>query len=186
MVGITSLWLPILLSAVVVFAASWVIHVFLPYHRTDFRQIPAEDQVMESLRRTPIPPGDYIIPHASSPAQMKDPEFIAKRTKGPIAFMTVMKGGPPTMGAELGQWFVYCLVISVFAAYIAGRALGPGSEYAAVFRFVGVSAFLGYAAALWQNSIWFKRGWGFTVKSTFDGLVYALLTAGIFGWLWPN
>jgi hypothetical protein len=186
MVGITALWLPVLLSAVVVFLASWIIHAFLPYHRTDFRQVPAEDQVMEALRRTPIPPGDYIIPHARTMQEMKSPEFIAKRTKGPIAFMTVIKGGPPTMSAELTQWFVYCLAISVFAAYVAGRALGPGSEYPAVFRFVGVTAFLGYAGALWQNSIWYKRSWGFTVKSTFDGLIYALLTAGIFGWLWPN
>lgn len=186
MVGITSLWLPILLSAVVVFVASWIIHAVLPYHRTDFRQVPAEDQVMEALRRTAIPPGDYVIPYAGSMQRMKDPDFIAKRTRGPVAIMTVMKGGPPTMSAELAQWFVYCAVISLFAAYVAGRALGRGSEYLAVFRFVGVSAFLGYAGALWQDSIWFKRNWGFTLKSTFDGLVYALLAAGIFGWLWPR
>jgi hypothetical protein len=184
MVGITALWLPILVSAVVVFLASWVIHVLLPYHRNDFRQVPAEDQVMDALR--PIPPGDYVLPHARGMQEMKNPEFIAKRTRGPIAVLTVVKGGPMTMAPELSQWFVYCLVITVFAAYVAGRALGPGSEYLSVFRFVGVSAFLGYAGALAQNSIWFKRGWGFTLKSTFDGLVYALLTAGILGWLWPN
>ena len=53
------------------------------------------------------------------------------------------------------------------------------------FRFVGCTAFIGYAVALWQNSIWFKRKWSTTAKNTFDGLVYALLTAGTFGWLWP-
>jgi hypothetical protein len=186
MVGLTSLWLPIVLSAVVVFVASWIVHVVLRYHRNDFAQVPAEDQVMEALRRTPIPPGDYVMPHARGMEDMKNPEFIAKRTKGPIAVMTFIKPGPMTMAPELTQWFVYSLVITIFAAYIAGRALGPGSEYLAVFRFVGVSAFLGYAGGLWPNSIWFKRSWAFTLKSTFDGLLYALLTAGIFGWLWPR
>jgi hypothetical protein len=34
-------------------------------------------------------------------------------------------------------------------------------------------------------SIWYHRSWGTTLRYTVDGLVYALLTAGIFGWLWP-
>lgn len=71
-------------------------------------------------------------------------------------------------------------------AYIAGRALGSGANYLAVFRFAGASAFMGYSLALLQNSIWYNRNWGATVKSVFDGLVYGLLTAGTFGWLWPR
>jgi hypothetical protein len=76
-------------------------------------------------------------------------------------------------------------VISVFAAYIAGRAVPAGGEYLEVFRFAGTTAFIGYTAALWQVSIWYKRRWSTTLKSTFDGLIFALLTAGVFGWLWP-
>lgn len=41
------------------------------------------------------------------------------------------------------------------------------------------------ALALLQNSIWYKRKWSSTLKSMADGLVYALVTAGTFGWLWP-
>ncbi|MBW2258413.1 MAG: hypothetical protein JRI25_27990 [Deltaproteobacteria bacterium] len=76
-------------------------------------------------------------------------------------------------------------LLGIFAAYVAGRALEPGAHYLAVFRFAGCMAFVGYALALWQNSIWYKRAWSTTLKSSFDGLVYALLTAGTFGWLWP-
>jgi hypothetical protein len=54
-----------------------------------------------------------------------------------------------------------------------------------VFRVVGTTAFMGYALGLWQMSIWYKRSAVTTLKSTFDGLVYACLTAGAFGWLWP-
>ena len=49
-----------------------------------------------------------------------------------------------------------------------------------------MTAFLGYSLALWQNTIWFKRALATTVKSTIDGLVYGLVTAGVFASLWPR
>jgi hypothetical protein len=186
MVGLMSLWLPILLSAVFVFVVSSIIHMFLGYHSNDFGKVPSEDQVMDALRPFNIPPGDYVVPCAGSSKNMKSPEFVEKVNRGPVAFITVFPTGMPKMGASLAQWFVYCAVVSLFAAYIASRALDPGAHYLAVFRFVGAAAFLGYAVALWQNSIWYKRKWSTTLKSTFDGLVYALFTAGTFGWLWPS
>ena len=186
MVSLMSLWLPILLSAVLVFVVSSLIHMVLKYHRTDFGKVPNEDQVMDALRPFGIAPGDYVIPHAGSMKAMKTPEFIEKMTKGPAAFLTVVENGPPAMGKSLVQWFVYSLVVGVFAAYVAGRALDPGADYLPVFRYVGTVAFTGYALALLQNSIWYKRNWTATLKSVFDGLLYALVTAGTFGWLWPG
>jgi hypothetical protein len=54
-----------------------------------------------------------------------------------------------------------------------------------VFRFAGATAFVGYGLALWQHSIWYKLAWSTTLKSNVDSLIYALLTGGAFGWLWP-
>ena len=141
---------------------------------------------MESLRKFNIPPGDYVIPCAGSAEAMRSEEFKEKATKGPVAFMTVIESGMPKMGSSLVLWFLYSVVVGIFAAYIAGRALSPESHYTAVFRFAGATAFVGYALALLQNSIWYKRNWGSTLKSMFDGLIYALITAGVFGWLWPR
>ncbi len=186
MVSIMSLWIPILLSAVFVLIVSTVIHMFLPYHHNDFVKVPAEDQVMGELGKVGIPPGDYVIPHAGSIEAMRSPEYIDKMKKGPVVFMTVIKSGNQGMGGSLALWFVYSLVVSIFAAYIAGRALGPGAPFPAVFRFAGCVAFTGHALALLQNSIWYKRKWCSTFKSMFDGLIYALVTAGTFGWLWPT
>ena len=185
MVPLVSLWLPILLSAVIVFVASFLLHMVLRYHNSDFSAVPAEDQVASALRSAGVAPGDYMIPHGGGPEAMKDPAFVEKMKRGPVAVMTVLPSGPPTMGAELAQWFVYCVVISIFAGYVAGRALDPGATYLDVFRFAGTTAFAGYALALWQDRIWFKRKLSTTLKQTFDGLIYALLTAGVFGWLWP-
>ena len=186
MVPLTSLVVPILLSAVIVFVASSIIHMVLPYHRNDLRKLPKEDEVMVALRGLDIPPGDYVMPCAGSMGGMKQPEFQDKMKKGPVAFMTFIPSGPPSMGRSLFLWFLYSVLVSVFAAYIAGRALPPGAYYLAVFRFVGATAFMGYSLALLQNSIWYKRNWGMTLRSMFDGLVYGLLTAGTFGWLWPR
>lgn len=185
MVQIAALWLPILLSAVIVFVASSIIHMMLPYHRTDFGTIPDEGRVTEELRKFNLPPGDYLMPRAGSMKEMGSPEFIKKMKKGPVLLMTVMKSGPPSMTGNLVMWFVYLIVVGVFAAYIAGRALGPGAHYLAVFRFAGCTAFVGYSLALWQDVIWYKRSWRTVLKSTLDGFLYGLLTGGTFGWLWP-
>ena len=186
MVGIIELWLPILLSAVIVFVVSSLIHMLLPWHKSDYRKVPDEDKVRDALRPLAIPPGDYMIPRPSSSQEMRSPDFAEKMKKGPVVVMTVMPSGPVRMGKNLVQWFLYAVVVGVFAAYVAGRALPHGAEYLHVFRFAGVTAFVGYALALWQMSIWYHRSWLTTFKSTVDGLIYALLTAGTFGWLWPG
>jgi hypothetical protein len=185
MVSLSSLWLPILLAAVVVFLASSIAHMLLPWHRKDFRGAPNEEALRTALRSIDLPPGDYMVPHGGGPEAMKSPEFQKKMQEGPVVLMTVLPPGPGDMGTSLIQWFVYCVVVSVFAAYLASRAVAPGGDYLQVFRFAGTAAFLGYSLALWQGSIWFKRSWGTTFRSTVDGLAYALITAGIFGWLWP-
>ena len=186
MTSIPSLWLPILLSSVLVFLASWLLHMFLPHHRSDFGRVPAEDEVQDALRRYNIPPGDYMIPCAGSPEGMRNPEFLAKFKKGPVVMMTVSAPGSVNMGASLGQWFVYLLVVGALTAYVTGRAVPAGSSYLQVFRFAGCTAFIAYSVALWQDSIWYKRKWSTTIKNTLDGLLYGLLTAGVFGWLWPK
>jgi len=186
MVPILALWLPILVSAVFVFVASSLLHMVLPFHKSDYGKVDREDDVMEAMRKAGVKPGDYLMPNPSSPSAMKDPAFIEKYTKGPVVMMTIMPSGPPAMGGQLAQWFLYCVVVGVFAAYIAGRALPPGSHYLSVFRFAGATAFIAYSLGIWQNSIWYKKQWSTTIKSTIDGLIYGMLTGGCFGWLWPR
>ena len=185
MVSLTSLWLPILLSAVVVFVASAVINMALTYHRTDFKQLPSEGEIMDALRRFNIPPGDYVMPFCASPADMKQPEFQEKFKRGPLMIATVWKADTMAIGAQLGQWFVFTVVVSLFAGYVSSRALGPGAEYLTVSQMASTTAFLGYAMSHWSHVIWYKRSASAALKATFDGIVYGLLTGGVFGWLWP-
>lgn len=186
MTELQALWLPILLSSVFVFVVSSIIHMALPWHKNDYPKIPNEEKVMDALRPLAIPPGDYMVPRAGSMQAMKTPEFAEKLNKGPVMIVTVMPNGMMSMGRNLILWFIYSGVVSIFAAYIAGRALPVGAAYLHVFRFAGATAFIGYSLALWQLSIWYRRAWSTTIKSTVDGLIYALVTAGTFGWLWPR
>jgi hypothetical protein len=186
MVTLASLWLPILLAAVAVFIVSSLVHMVLTYHQTDVRAVPNEDEVMAALRPFQIPPGDYVLPRPATAQAMKSQEFQDKLKVGPVVFMTVLPNGPMAMGVQLGQWFVYCVVVGIFAGYLASRTVPPGTEYLQVFRITGTVAFAGYALALLQNSIWYMRNWVATFKSVVDGLLYSLVTAGFFGWLWPS
>jgi hypothetical protein len=185
MVSLAALWLPILVAAVLVFIASSLIHMVLGYHAADYGRLPSEDKVMDALRPFNIAPGDYVTPCPTSPASMRDPEFIAKRRQGPVFMMTMFPSGDIAMGAQLAQWFVFALVVGLFAGYVASRALPVGAPYMEVFQITSTVAFIGYGLALWEISIWYRRKWATTLRSNVDALVYALLTGGAFGWLWP-
>jgi len=186
MVPITALWLPILLSAVIVFVASSILHMVIPYHKSDYRKLTEEGKVMDTLRAAGVTPGrTYHFPYTTH-KEMKSPEAVEKFKRGPIGLLTVIPSGAPAMGKYLGQWFVYCVVVGIFVACLAGRMLAPGTRYPTVFHVAGIAAFLAYGFAQVQDSIWKGQTWGVTAKHVFDGLIYALLTAGTFGWLWPK
>jgi hypothetical protein len=115
MTGLSALWLPMLVSAILVFFASSVMHMLLPWHKTDYAKVPNEDGVLDALRPFAIAPGDYMLPRPAGPDDMKSEAFQAKVKAGPVMVITVP-----------------------------------------------------------------------TIKANVDGLIYAMLTAGVFGWLWPR
>lgn len=186
MVPFMDLWLPIVLSAVFVFVVSSVIHMALPIHKGDWAKLAAEDRLLEELRAHAIPPGTYSFPACSSMKELGSPEMIEKRKRGPVGFLTVLPSGAPNMASNLVQWFVFSLVVGLFAAYIGGLALGPGVPGKDVLQVTSAVAFAGYALANASDSIWKGVPWRITLKFFFDGLVYALVTGATFAWLWPS
>ena len=186
MVPITALWLPILLSAVIVFVASSILHMVLPFHRSDYRKLPDEGKVTDALRAVGVIPGPvYSFPHCTH-KDMKSPEIVEKFKRGPVGLLTVFPSGPPALPKFLGLWFVYCVIVGAVVACVAATTLAPGTRYLEVFHLVGIVAFLAYGLGQIQDAIWKGQTWGVTFKHVVDGLIYALLTAGTFGWLWPK
>lgn len=186
MASLLSLWLPIVVAAVAVFIASSIIHMALPWHKGDMLKVPREDEVRDALGKLAIPPGDYGVPHADSMKEGSTPEFAAKLTQGPVMFMSVAKNGMPSMARSFVLWFLYLIVVSKLTAFVATLALPVGAAFMPVFRFTAAVAFAGYSLALLQRPIWYGGSWWATIKSMIDGLLYGLLTAAIFGWMWPR
>ena len=186
MTELSALWLPILLGAVFAFIASNIIHMVLPWHKNEYPQLPDEEKARAAIGALNVPPGDYMLPRCKSMKDMGSDEFKEKQRLGPNWIITVLPTGDHGMAAMMIQWFVFLLLVALFAAYIASHALAPGAHYHDVFRFVGATAFMGFSFAQLPQSIWYRRAWGTTFKLMFDGLIYACLVAGTFGWLWPK
>ena len=183
MVSLASLWLPVVLSAVAVFILSALVWMVFPWHRKDFAGLPEESRAREVLRDAA--PGMYVVPHAAERKDYQSAEFKKKTEEGPVGFLVMMPKGDPSMSRNLVLWFVWTLVVSFTAAYLASRTLAPGTEYLQVFRVAGTTAWLAYSWAYVQEAVWFGRPWSYVAKQLFDGLLYGLVTAGFFGWLWP-
>lgn len=186
MVSLGSLLLPILVSAVLVFIVSAIIHMVLKYHNKDYTPLPNEDAVRAAIRAGNPKPAQYIVPYCSDMKDMEKPEMKQKYVEGPIAVINLMPSGAPKMGKSLTQWFIFILIVSFFIAYVAAHTIQQGAEYLQVFRVVGAVGFLAYSAGQFPESIWMGKPWAVSIKNAIDGLVYGLVTAGTFGWLWPR
>jgi hypothetical protein len=183
---IHELWLPILVSTVLVFVASNLVWMVLPHHKSDATRLPDEAAALDVLGKQGLKPGLYRFPWAGSMAEMKDPAFVEKLNKGPVALLTVIPNGPFNMGRSLGLWTGYLVVVGACVAYLTGRVLGPGAPYLEVFRVAGTVAFLTYSGAQLPAAIWWGKPLSVAFKEILDGLLYGLVTAGAFGWLWPR
>lgn len=187
---IAQLWLPIVLSAAIVFIASSILWMATPLHKKDYLPPPDEEAITRALREHRFAPGKYFIPWCGGEGgkDMKSPEYQAKLKSGPWAQFTVMSA-PPSFGRCLGQWFALQVALAFFIAYAAAAALPTGAgapAYLKVFQVVGAIALLAHAGGAAIESIWHGAAWRRTAVCIFDGVVYALLTAGTFAWLWPR
>jgi len=180
------LWLPIVASAALIFIVSSVIHMVVQIHKNDYSKLSSETEQLAAMREHGIGPGSYMFPCPSSMKDMGSPEMLEKYKLGPSGYLTVLPPGPPAIGKSLLQWFLYTLLVGVFVAYIADLALVAGAPYMRVFQFTGAAAFMSYGVAPLVESIWKSQAWCTSFKFVFDGLLYALSTAGCFAWLWPE
>ena len=185
-VSLVQLWLPILLSAVCVFAASSLIHMVVKWHASDYNPLSNEDEVRAAIRKGSPTPGQYVLPHCADMKEMGKPEMLQKYTDGPVGFLVIVRSGVPAMGALLAKWFAFTVLVAFVAAYLASRTLAPGTHYLQVFRVVGAVSFLAYGFGAIPNAIWMGKPWSSVAKDLADALIYGLLSAGVFGWLWPR
>jgi hypothetical protein len=180
--NLSSLWLPIILSGVALFFASWAAWMLLPPHKGEWKKLPDEDGVMGALRKFNIPPGQYSFPRACDPQEMKTDDFKRRKEAGPSGFLTIW-GTWPNMGVNMVCTLLFFTIANAVIAYLAGTVIPPGASFMTVFRFVGTAGILTYGTANILNGIWFGRK---MVADIFDGIAYGLITGLIFAVLWPG
>lgn len=186
MASIAQLWLPTLLSAVGVFIASSILHMLLKFwHASDYKQLANEDEVGAAIRKGGVAAGTYSIPYCHM-EDMQKPEIAEKFRQGPVGLLIFRRPGEMKMGPSLAQWFIYCLVVSIFCAYLAASTLPVGTPLVQVFRVVGTIGFMAYAFAAVPMGIWWGQPWKIVSKDVVDGLIYGLVTGALFAWLWPQ
>jgi hypothetical protein len=181
---VMELWKPILLSGLAVFILSAMAWTVLPHHRKEYGRMANEDGIADAIRAGNIAPGLYSIPHAGDMKEMGTPEMKAKMERGPNAFIAIVKSGNRGMGPMMIQSFITNIIIATFIAYIASKALPTGAEYMTVFCLVATATFMAYGLGTIPDSIWFGKPWRSYALNAADSLAYALVTGGIFGWLW--
>jgi hypothetical protein len=181
MVELSSLWLPILISGIALFLASFLVWTVLPHHANDWKALPNEEAFSSAVRNLNLPKGNYCFPHACDNKEMASPEFQAKQKQGPTGTMQLW-GGPPNMGRNMICQFLFFVAVSFCLAYLATLGLRPGATFMDVFRFVGTAGILAYTTATVPSSIWFN--WKLA-PYVIDGVAYGLITGLIFGFFWP-
>jgi hypothetical protein len=186
MVAWSDLLVPTALSAVFIFFASFLVHMVIKWHNPDYKKLANEDEVRAAIKKGAPTPGEYVFPHCKDAKAMQDPAMMQKFVEGPNAMMWIRAAGPVQLGPFLMKWFVYTLVVGFLCAYFARFTLPAGADYMKVFHVVGMAAWLAYSWQAPADSIWKGKPWASTFRYMIDGLVYALVTAGTFGWLWPK
>jgi len=183
MVPLSALWIPILVSAVFVFIASNIMWMALPFwHRSDYGKLPDEKTVLAGLSAAKS--GQYMVPKLDW--NKMTPEEREEMQRGPMALLLLRNPAHFSMGKAMALWFLYPVVVSVFVAYLAGHTLPIGTKYLQVFRVVGTAGVLAYAFRTVPDAIWYGKPWKVVFKELIDGVIYSLLMAGAFGWLWPR
>lgn len=185
MVPLTALWLPILLTGVVVFMVSAMVWMVMPHHKADFARADDEDALMDAVRDSVGGPGMYMFPWAPDSEQTSE-GYRERLLGGPVGILRVRDSQSVLdMKPAMAKSILLHLVVAAFVAYLASITLEQGATYMSVFKVTGVAAFMAHGFIGFQESIWFGLPGKVAFKHALDGLVYALLTGGIFGWLWP-
>jgi hypothetical protein len=168
-----------------VWIVSAIVHMVLPYHKADYKQLPDEDSAAQALRKAGQSPGVYVMPYSTSPAQMKEPAMRKKLEDGPIGLLILRRNGLPSMGKYLVQWLLLCFLVSFVTAYIARHTLHAGQDGLTVLRITAAVAFAGYGFGYLQDSIWMGVPWSNCLRGLIDALLYSLTTGLVFKLLWP-
>jgi hypothetical protein len=178
--------LPVVLSAIAVFILSMIIHLAMPWHKTDYAIVPDHDAAIAAIQSLNLSPDDYAMPNVRVPGGGKNPDFVAEFERGPTFHLTMMPAGGMPMGKFMGAWFGFMLLVSAIAGWVTSSIVPPGGDGHAVFHYSAIITACSYGFGGWTLSIWYFRRWSTAFKGTFDAILYGLASGAVFMWMWPK
>jgi len=197
---LTHLWLPILVSGVGVWIASFIAWMAVGHHKKDRDAIPGgrEQEFMDIITRMNIPPGNYGFPdfcqHDKLPRKERMEALKTLYDKRPMGMLRVW--GEMNMGVNMALSFLFYLVTSAVIGYLGWAALPHGAASVAsaegsslfwkVFRVLGTAGILAYCFASFPGDLWFQKKRRAMMMDWIDGVVFGLITGALFAWLWPK
>jgi len=185
--ALIALWLPILLTAVVVFVLSSLVHMVIKWHAGDYNGFSNEDAVRAAIKAGNPKPGRYVVPFCKDMKDMGSDTMKKKYQEGPVGHFTLGPSGQPNMGKFLGMWFLWSVVVAIVAAFLATQLFGLDPTRArAAAKLVGAVSFIAYGFGTFQESIWMMRPWSSSAKYVLDSAIYAVGSAAVFYFMWPK
>ena len=186
MTPLTSLLLPMLVAAIVVFVLSSIIPFAMPWHKNDHGHVPDDAAAQEAIRRLGLVPGDYTVPNPRLPNGERDPDWVKRWEEGPAFVITVIPSGAMNMTKYMGRWFVFTLVVSAISALVAGSIVAPGGSRHAAFHYTAIVTACSYGLGAWPLTIWYHRNWRNALKGSFDAVLYGVATGAVYMMMWPG
>ncbi|MBS0186489.1 MAG: hypothetical protein JSS51_00370 [Planctomycetes bacterium] len=187
---LSQLWLPILISGVSVWIASFIAWMMIGHHRKDRDAIPGggEQAFMDTVTRMNIKPGNYGFPdfcqHDNLPRQERMAARKALYDRRPMGTLRVW--GEMNMGVNMLVTFLFYLVTSAMIGYLTWAAFGRGASAGKIVQVAGTAGILAYCFASFPHDIWFQKKRRAMMMDWLDGIVFGLITGAIFAWLWPR
>jgi len=184
MAVLVHLWLPILLSTIVVFALSAASHMVLPWRRNEWGRITDAGALQGAIRG--LGPGQYAFPAAPDAKQQMRKDWMERWAAGPSGWLTIARPGPIRMGQNMALSFLVFLFVSFVEAYLAAHMVGTPARFRLVARVVGTVGFMSLGVGSIFNSIWYHRPWRAYCADLVDAVLFAAAMAIVFGLLWPR
>lgn len=180
--SVFSLWMPIVGSGFATHFASTLAWTVLPHHKPEIKSLgDKEEQFTDWIACKEIEPGQYVFPYCEDMKQTETELF--KQKQGKCSGELRVWARPVNMLAAMVKTLGFFLFAAFMIGYVCAYTLTPYTDKGDVFRIVLVLGIMTHCFAIFPRVFWFPRSYA---TSLVDGVVYALLTAGIFYALWPT
>ena len=139
------------LGGLAAFAWSAFSHMVLPLGEAGVRALPAEREVLESLRGSIPEAGLYLFPAPSDPSPEAQAQWMERQRTGPAGLLVYRPvGGEFNFPRYLGIELLTNILAAALAAFLLARLAGSLLQRALIVAALGLFAWLSISLSYWN------------------------------------